>query len=29
LEDILSLSELDLALHLNPGKHSLHPVQVH
>jgi hypothetical protein len=29
LEDILSLSKLDLALHLNPSKHSLHPVQVH
>jgi hypothetical protein len=29
LEDVLPLSKLDLALHLNPSKHSLHPIQVH
>jgi hypothetical protein len=29
LEDVLSLSKLDLALHLNLSKHSLHPIQVH
>jgi hypothetical protein len=29
LEDVLSLSKLDLALHLNLGKHSVQSVQVH